>query len=145
MNKNIFFDLDGTIVDLYGFPDWLFYLRHNSAIPYAQAKPTINLSRLARALHKAQRNGAKIGVISWLSKVSDSDYDRAVTEAKLDWLARHLPSVRWDEIHIVAYGTPKSNFASDTDLLFDDEERNRNDWRGEAYAPEKIFEVLASL
>jgi hypothetical protein len=141
----IYFDMDGTIADLYAVENWLADLRAERTRPYAEAKVLVNMSRLARALHKAQRNGAKVGIISWGSKTATTAYDKAVEQTKREWLARHLPSVQFDEIKIVHYGTPKSTLASIGDLLFDDEERNRNEWGNGAYSPEEIFEVLASL
>jgi hypothetical protein len=54
-----------------------------------------------------------------------------------------LASVRFDEIHIVAYGTPKHTLGNG--ILFDDEEKNREGWGEGAYTPEEIFEVLSSL
>lgn len=140
----IYFDMDGTIADLYSVSGWLDDLRAFRTTPYEQARPLVNMARLAKALHRAQSNGAKIGVISWASKVSNPDYDKAVAAAKRDWLARHLPSVVWDEIHIVAYGTPKQNFASPLDILFDDEQPNRLAWTGAAYEPQEMWAVLAA-
>lgn len=146
MEKTIYFDMDGTISDLYARKDWLERLRNYDATPYATARPLCNMSQLARLLHKAQKAGYKIGIISWLSKVSTPAYDEAVTAAKREWLTSHLPSVRFDQITIVSYGIPKSTFArSENDILFDDELNNRLEWKGNAYSPERIVEILRSL
>lgn len=139
----IYFDMDGTIADLYGVDDWLKKLRAEDASPYAEARPLINLSRLARLLHKVQHNGYKVGVISWTSKNGSETYNAEVTAAKTEWLGKHLPSVKWDEIKIVAYGTPKSRLGSG--ILFDDEAPNRTDWGESAFEPSQIFEILRSL
>ena len=137
----IWFDMDGTIADLYSVENWLRCFGHMTPRPYALAKPLVQGSPLARLLHKAQANGYKVGVISWGSKCSTPAYDAAVTAAKVAWLKRHLPSVKWDEIHVVPYGTPKQSFArSDADVLFDDEEKNRSNWTGTAYDVDNIFE-----
>lgn len=142
----IFFDMDGTIANLYGVENWLPMLRAENAKPYEIAKPLVNLSRLARRLNALQRKGIEIGIISWGSKVASAEYDEAVEKAKIDWLAKHLASVTFDEIHVVKYGTPKSTFVtSANDILFDDEEPNRTAWIGRAYAETEIFETLASL
>lgn len=146
MNITINFDMDGTIADLYANPNWLPLLRAYDPTPYATAKPLLRLCDLARKLNTLQKNGYKIAVISWLSKESNAEYDRAVTNAKLEWLAKHLPSVNWDEITIVPYGTPKENFChTPLDILFDDEERNRNNWTGRAYGVENILEILKEI
>ena len=141
--KAINFDMDGTIANLYGVENWLEYLLNKDTTPYMQAKPLINLSSLARILNRLQRNGYKICIISWLAKVNDNDYHKAVATAKLEWLAKHLPSVKWDNISIIEYGTPKSTCGKG--ILFDDEEKNRKEWTGVAYDEKNIIEILKKL
>ena len=146
MTTTIFFDMDGTIADLYGVENWLDYLIAADALPYEIAKPLIRLNTLARILNKLQKQGYKVGVISWLAKNSNTTYDEEVTKAKKEWLKRHLASVKFDEIHIVKYGTPKQTFAkTENDILFDDEEKNRNDWTGKAFDVNKIIEILKGM
>ena len=142
----IFFDMDGTIADLYGVENWLDYLIASDALPYEIAKPLIRFNALARILNRLQKQGYKVGVISWLAKNSNTDYDEKVTKAKKEWLKKHLASVNFDEIHIVKYGTPKQTFAkTENDILFDDEEKNRNDWTGKAFDVNEIIEILKGM
>ncbi|MBO5730266.1 MAG: hypothetical protein J6R67_03630 [Treponema sp.] len=148
MRKNITinFDMDGTIADLYGVENWLEMLIAEDPTPYTEALPLLCLSALARKLNTMQKNGYDLGVISWLSKEATAEYNEAVTEAKLRWLAKHLPSVHWDCINIVPYGTPKQNFCGNPlDVLFDDEEHNRNAWTGRAYDVKNILEILKEI
>ena len=140
------FDMDGTIADLNGVENWLEYLINEDTLPYESAKPLLHLASLARKLNSLQRSGYNIAVISWLSKSGTEEYNEAVTAVKLNWLAQHLPSVQWNEVHIVPYGTPKQNFCNNPlDILFDDEERNRNDWTGRAYDVQNIMEILKEI
>lgn len=141
----IFFDLDGTLNRFYDVPNWLEKIRNNDVSPYEEAQVMLNMSLLARYLHKAQNLGIKIGIISWTSKGGSSSYNSAVEAAKRSWLAQHLPSVEWDEIHIVEYNIPKQNYATKNDILFDDNEGIRNDWTGTAYTPDDILNILKSL
>ena len=142
----IFFDMDGTIVDLYSVSDWLLKLRNNDASPYEEAMSLLRLNSTARLLNALQKNGVRIGIITWLSKNSNPVYDRAIRRAKRRWLARHLGSVDWDEIHMVKYGTPKTKFRkAANDILFDDVEEIREKWGERAYSPEEIFSVLKNL
>ena len=146
LKVTINFDMDGTIADLYGVENWLAYLEAEDITPYAVAEPLLRLSALARKLNNLQKQGYELAIISWLSKTGSAEYNEAVTEAKLKWLAQHLPSVRWDYINIVPYGTPKQNFCENPlDILFDDEERNRNNWTGRAYGVENIMEILKEI
>lgn len=146
MKKMVWFDMDGTIANLYAVEGWLDMLRAFDATPYAEAEVMLNMNLFARYLNKLQKLGYGIGIISWLSKYPTPEYDELVTSAKLEWLSQHLASVTFDEIHIVSYGTPKQDFMeTDEDILFDDEEPNRDNWSGEAYEPDEIMEILKML
>lgn len=141
----IWFDMDGTIANLYAVENWLPMLRAYDPTPYAEAKPLVHMSTFARLVHMAQRNGHSVGILSWLSKESTADYDKAVTDAKIAWLRKHLPSVVFDTVAIVPYGYGKYNFNSGEDVLFDDEQRNREDWGGNAYNVENLLKTFSAL
>jgi phosphoglycolate phosphatase-like HAD superfamily hydrolase len=146
MEKAIYFDMDGTIANLYGVENWLDMLRAYNPAPYEQAKVMVNMSHLARVLNKLQKQGYHIGIVSWLSKCPTREYDMAVTKAKYTWLYKHLPSVEFDEIKIVAHGTPKSQAVKyGGGILFDDEQGNRKEWKGQAYDEKNILEILKKL
>ena len=140
------FDMDGTIANFYGVENWLEYLLAEDTTPYAVAKPLLRFASLAKRLNNLQKQGIKIAIISWGSKEATASFDERIVEAKRDWLAKHLPSVNWDRITIVPYGTPKQNFCeTPLDILFDDEERNRNNWTGRAYDVNNIMEILREI
>lgn len=141
----IFFDMDGTIANLYGVENWLPMLIAENTKPYAIAKPMVNMNSLARVLNRLQREGHEIGIISWTSKGGSTKYNEAVVEAKKAWLNKHLASVKFNEIHIVTYGTPKAIYGNAEAILFDDEEPNRTAWNGKAYGVKAIIETLKSL
>ena len=144
MKKMIWFDMDGTIANLYAVENWLAYLINEDVFPYAEAETMLNFSLLARNLNKLQRQGWKIGIISWTSKNGSEPYNLAVEIAKRAWLAKHLPSVEWDEIKVVRYGTNKFQTCGGG-ILFDDEQRNRDEWHDEAYEPSQILNILKGL
>ena len=140
------FDMDGTIADLYAVEGWLDYLEAGDAFPYENAKPMMRFSALARILNRLQKEGYEIAIISWLSKAGSEAYNAEVIKAKQEWLRKHLPSVHWDSITIVEYGTPKQMFCECAeDILFDDEARNRNNWTGVAYDVTDIMGILKNL
>lgn len=144
MMKAIWFDMDGTIADLYGVEGWLDYLLAGDVFPYVEAAPMLNLSLLARLLNRLQAEGWKLGIVSWISKSGSELYNGEVALAKLVWLHQHLKSVEWDEIKIVSYGTNKFETCGGG-ILFDDEEGNRNAWEDKAYTPENIIPILKNL
>lgn len=140
------FDMDGTIANLYGVNNWREYLDAEDTTPYEIAVPLLRLSALAKRINNLQRKGYELAIISWLSKSGSDEYNKAVTEAKLAWLAKHLPSVHWNRIIIVPYGTPKQNYCGNAlDVLFDDEQKNRDNWTGRAYDVENILEILKEI
>lgn len=142
----ICFDMDGTIADLYGVENWLEYLLAENVKPYKIAKPLINMSALARRLNNLQRKGYEIGVISWTSKGGSDEYNAKVEATKRAWLHKHLASVKFDFIAVVLYGYNKAAFADgEQDVLFDDEDKNREDWCGVAYDVDNILEILKSF
>ena len=94
----------------------------------------------------AVKLGYRLGIISWTSKGGSASYNEEVKQAKLNWLNKHLASVNWDSIYVVNYGTPKSlMMQTEDDILFDDEEQNRENWLGEAYEPDMMIKVLKAL
>ena len=141
--RKIWFDMDGTIADLYGVENWLESLMNADPSPYRNARPLVRMASLARVLNRLQREGYKIGIVSWLARNSSHTYDIEVAEAKREWLARHLPSVRFDRIDIIAYGVPKEEGRNG--ILFDDEEPNRKNWNGIAYDHTEIIKNLRAL
>ena len=146
MLKVVYFDMDGTFVNFYGVPNWLEYLRANDTTPYAVAAPLFNMSQFARLLNRLRANGYYIGIVSWTSKTGSAEFNEATRLAKLGWIAKHLPSVIWDEIKIVPYGTPKHTVVRYPEgILFDDEAPNRHNWTGIAYDVENIVGILKSL
>ena len=124
MTKAIYFDMDGTIADLYGVENWLDYLVAEQTKPYREAKP----------------------LISWLARGGSDEYGDRVAQAKEKWLAKHLGSVQFDEIKIAKYGTPKQFLADHAfGILFDEEQQNRDAWVGEAYDVHNILQVLTAI
>ena len=144
--RTIWWEMDGTIANLYAVENWLPMLRAEDTTPYVEAEVMWNMSQLARLMNQVQKLGYKLGIISWTSKGGSASYNEAVKQAKLAWLNKHLASVSWDSICVVSYGTPKSLVMTDEDdILFDDEEQNRDNWLGQAFEPEMMIGVLKAL
>lgn len=146
MTKAIYFDMDGTIANFYGVPNWLACLEASDPTPYRVARPLVNMNLLARLLNALHEDGWHIGIVSWLSKNGTAEFNETVTATKVEWLNRHLKSVNWDEVVIVPYGTPKHEIVEfGTGILFDDETPNRVNWTGTAYDVDNIIEILKGL
>lgn len=144
----VYFDMDGTIADLYNYTGWLEELRAERATPYKEAATMVDTEEAVPLLLELQRLGVKIGVISWLSMGSSIEYKKEVTKAKREWLSTHFAGIVFDEMHFVQYGTRKDYIAKNKNgILFDDSAEVREKWRGMAINPQEknICEVLKSL
>lgn len=144
----VYFDLDGTVYDLYGQSNWLpriTYLQDASAYE-ADNACMVDMDKLYTVLNRLIDKGYKIGVISWLAKNSNREFDKAVRKAKRNWIAKHLPQAT--EIHIVKYGTPKHKVANDqSGIIVDDNAEILGSWtRGKTIdATKDIIKQLAKL
>lgn len=148
MTKVLVFDLDGTVVDLYGVKNWLAYLVTHNETPYRIAQPLYDMTALNLLLNQLKEQGWEIVVTTWLAKNSDKEYDNKVRKEKLDWLARY--EFPYDEIHMVKYGTTKANCTrrkGGYQILVDDNATIRKGWTlGDTInARENIMEELNKL
>jgi len=119
---NFIFDMDGTIADLYHVESWLEKLRASDPTPYVDASPMWDMEKLTATLKLLRALGHRVTIVSWLSRESNLEYNRATRKAKRDWLKTY--DFPFDEIHLVKYGTPKSKYmVSDAiNIFFDDSE-----------------------
>lgn len=149
MTKAIYFDMDGTIADLYSVDDWEPKLRACDPSPYIEAKPMYNMRKLNILLKQIAAKGVTIGVISWLAMDSTPNYDKQVRKAKKTWIEKNLPAAT--EIHIVKYGYSKKKCARIKDsILVDDNKSVRESWKGETIDATKniiteLRKILRSL
>ena len=151
MNKVIYFDMDGTIADLYAVNNWLEDLRAFRARPYEVARPMWDMTQLVNILQTLKNCGYTLGVITWLSKETTKAYDVEVRKAKRIWLENCGLWSCFEEVHMVKYGTPKHTTAKIRHgILVDDNAEVRKAWEtygGETIDPttSDIIEALASL
>ena len=140
--KTIYFDMDGTLADLYGVRPKVIdgqtlnvfqRLDMNDARVYDEAAP---ISSNVRMLKELKRRGYRIGIITAGSRFPpgtsfsiQAKMNSDTQRYKRQWLARN--GIVVDEFKFVPYGTPKMNAASDRNgILVDDETKVLNNWPG---------------
>lgn len=145
MTKAIYFDMDGTIADLYSVDNWLEKLRSENVTPYVEAAPMYNMAQLDRLMREFMAIGFTIGVISWSAMNGSKEYNRATRAAKKAWIEQNLPCV--SEFHVVKYGTPKHHVCKiKNSILVDDNAEVRAAWKGQTIdATQNILEQLENL
>lgn len=147
IDRIVFLDMDGTIADLYGNPDWLDILR---------SQDPDNIYKLFRDLeplisgHDLWRYCCSIAnlpvVFSMTPLDASADAIKACIDGKLDWLDHHFP---WLKNRIITdFGPSKDAKAilkagwlelpdvsvdrimpRQGDILVDDNETLRNNWK----------------
>lgn len=143
----IYFDMDGTIADLYGRPTWLEELQQELGTPYEEAAPLIDMELFRELVLELQQAGYRFGVISWLAKESTAEYKKVVRSAKRFWLDFYAFGL-FEELHFVQYGTNKYSCAKDKNgILIDDDARCRRQWKAKSVDPTEtdIIQFLQEL
>lgn len=136
--KNIFFDMDGTIADLYGQSDWLKCILNKDTKPYDNAQPMVDMKQFNKKCRELKKMGYTVNIISWLCKGQDEEYYQRIDKSKREWLKKHL-DFSLDKVYIIPYGKDKSQFKiTPQDVLFDDENNNINTWRENGILLDKV-------
>ena len=138
MSNIVFFDMDGTIVDLYGVENVFKRLDNGDAAPYAEAKAIPNM---IAELHRYKAEGKKVVIITALGRhPQDAAYDTAAMDEatiinKKKWLADN--GIVVDGFHAVPYGTDKYEVAvreygaeGANGTIVDDDDRVLAKWFG---------------
>ena len=140
----IFFDMDGTITDLYSVPNWLDKLTTSNVTPYCEALPIGNPEELKSVLKRLKECGYHLGIVSWCAKGGSREYNQATRKAKKAWLDKYYPNI-FEEIHIVKYGTPKHKTVSRSGILVDDSQDVRKAWGTRSIDATDFQNILKNL
>lgn len=124
----IWFDMDGTIADLYAVNGWLDDLIAENTRPYRDAEMLYNADDLNDIIKALKRKGYNVGVVSWSSKKATPEYTNRITLEKMAWLKRN--NLNFDKVIVTSYGVRKADTCRSfgSGVLVDDEEQNRNAW-----------------
>lgn len=121
MSKKIYFDLDGTVYDLYNIDDWLKKLTTEQDGVFTEGDFLVDYVDFMECIHQLQDYGYIFGVITWLPMQATPEYEEICRQEKIMWINEYLPFV--SEINICSYGIPKQNCIqkrSQTMILIDD-------------------------
>lgn len=148
MEKKIYFDMDGTFYNLYGFNGWLECILNEKTDCYTHSDLLVDYESFVNVIIELKEKGYIIGIISWLSKKATKKYQNMVRSAKTRYINKHFNGL-FDEVHIIQYGKNKSYYCDgDNCILFDDEENNRKQWNeknGISYDVNNIIGILKTL
>lgn len=146
--NTIWFDMDGTIAELYKVNGWLEMLRESDWRVYDKCLPRAHFDRINRAVEALTAHGWQVGVITWASKDVGwgVDCDR-IGEIKFDWLCRFFPAIADGKFACIPYGESKAQYlldmeeAGEVNYLVDDNKEVREDWRAHS-CPGCVFKTI---
>lgn len=141
----IYFDMDGTIANLYGVANWESKLNNEDVSPYRDATPFASVEQLNAILNAIAAFGVTIGVISWSAMNGSKEYNKEVRKVKKQWCDERFNC--FSEFHVVKYGTPKHYVAKYKDsILVDDNAEVRQAWKnGETIDATEYKNILKEL
>ena len=131
-----YFDMDGTLADLYSVDNVFKRLDSGDATTYSEAKP---INKYIDMLHKLQQGGNPIGIITHLGRhPKDATYDKDEMDRqtiinKKQWLIDN--NIKVDSFISAPYGTNKYELAIEADggmgatgVLVDDDDKVLATW-----------------
>lgn len=149
--KSIWFDMDGTIAELYKVEGWLTSLREKNWSVYNECAPRHNYQRINAAIEALVEQGWEVGVITWGSKGIgwSKDLDE-IGEIKFNWLCKFFPTLADGHFACIPYGYSKAQYLEEMDdiyavaYLVDDNKEVRENWRSYSNKFEQFKTINAS-
>ena len=80
--KKIYFDMDGTFYNLYGYDGWLECILSEKTECYTQSDLLVDYTQFVNILNELKNKGYILGIITWLSKNATTNYQNKVRSAK---------------------------------------------------------------
>lgn len=134
--NSIWFDMDGTIAELYKVEGWLESLREKNWTIYAECEPRHNYERINKAIEALIENGWQVGVITWASKGINWGNDlNKIADIKFQWLCKYFPALADGRFACIPYGYDKAQFLEEMERIYsvsylvDDNKEVRAEWR----------------
>lgn len=149
--KKIYFDMDGTVYDLYGMENWLEMLRNEEKGAFTLGNALVNMDELKEVCLRLIAKGYQIGIITWLPMGASLEYCEICTKEKREWAEKNMPYI--SEFYALEYGVPKQYAPARRAAemwLVDDNKEVREMWITEKQrkaidATTDIIEALGSL
>lgn len=129
MKTKIFFDLDGTVFDLYGKSNWLELLENEKSGAFnGNFLPYIDKLEFFKIVGMLMDYGVEFNVITWLPKNASAEYMEICIKEKIEWVRKNMPFIK--SIECIPYGTPKQKYATKSKRMYllDDNIEVCNTW-----------------
>lgn len=137
---SIWFDLDGTLYELYKIPNWLERIEKKDWNVFIDGEPRKHHERIQEAIKALQAKGWKVGCITWSSKAVEGRDIHDIAEKKKEFVEKYFPELL-ENFHCLPYGCSKAALirysygrgskreTEGPNYLVDDNKDVRRDWR----------------
>jgi hypothetical protein len=105
--KKLFFDMDGTVADLYNSSNWLEKIQKEESGVFCDLQPLFNIQQMSETCLDLISRGWQIGIITWLPMNASDEYMEICAKEKKEWVEKNMPYV--SEFYPLPYGTPKQH------------------------------------
>lgn len=149
MRRTLYFDMDGTIANLYGSDRWLEKIQSREQV-FTNLEPMPWFEEAKKLIESLKFLGWEVEVITWLPMNATQEYKDLSIEGKMAWLDTNAKGI-FNRVNLVDYGTSKQIFGNygNISYLFDDNEEVREEWEastmGEAFDAKDMVRVLRML
>lgn len=118
--NTIWFDMDGTIYELFQIPNWLHYIESGRyAIYNVAGYARTGIERIANAIAILQAQGWRVGVLTWADKrlAKDSERIQDIADIKHAWLRKNVKPLSDNGLFFCfEYGKDKAAFLEEQGL-----------------------------
>ena len=125
MNKIVYFDMDGTLADLYGVTNVFKRLDALDANVYSEAKP---IDTYINMLKEFKNMGYKVVILSCLGMISDKQFDKDTVRNKGLWLDKYVGKQYIDERIYIPNTKHKEQYINEYGILVDDDDKVLMNW-----------------
>lgn len=126
MAKIVYFDMDGTIANLYAVNNVFERLDNLDAKVYEEATPIIKYIEM---LKEFKAMGYKVIILSCLGMISEKQFDIDTIKYKNNWLDKYVGKEYIDDRMFIEYTKHKENYVKEGGILVDDDDKVLCNWK----------------
>lgn len=143
---NVFFDMDGTVADLYGRDGWLLELR-SKVSPFKELAPLVDMEALDSYMKALKPRNFHFSVITWTPMEAPYNFHKQCEADKREWVNEHMPSnVQFDALR---YGVAKQDSRivnkNEVNILIDDNPEVIEAWEADGHRGILVTEDFTAL
>lgn len=143
---NVFFDMDGTVADLYGRDGWLLELR-SKVSPFKELAPLVDMEALDSYMKALKPRNFHFEIITWTPMEATHKFHTECANDKDLWATKYMNQI--EDVTCLPYGTPKQDAEnvnqSEVNILIDDNPEVIESWEADGHRGILVTEDFTAL